>query len=730
MWKALLDSRTLDESDWRRHHRLLRRVLAAHLPALVAIALLLGHPPAETLLSLAIPAALLGLGLAAKSARPGAAVAVAAGLACCSALLVGLTGQEAARVHLLVVAGLVALYRCGPPTLAVVAVTLLGHGFSPAIAALWPGTPPFADPATLADPVPWALVHGAAVLLLAAVVTAQVRRSGAEVGGERDQLARRLTEVELGRRQFVAELLVNLARRAQGAVHRQLEILTTLQQVEREPNRLTELGALERLATRVRRNAENLLVLAGAQPPRPTGGGPRRLGEVVRAATAETDDPGRVQLAVEEQDAVAGHVAADLIHLLAELIDNALRFSPPDSATTVRSGPDPRGDRRLLTITDEGVGMPPAVLADANAVLTEPAEIDLSVSTRLGLRVVARLAQRHRIIVTLTGGATGGVVCTVGLPKSLLAATIPGPAPEAGAGPDAATGAIPAGPAPVPVDFDPVATIPLPRTPPTRAAPPGEAATADPTADPPPLPVRTPARRSILAATAPFAAQPGARRNARRSTQAGRGDGWAGWWDPAGEHPEPSAPPDGGADRTNGRTAPTTWVDPAPAEAAPASTPDTVAGLRKRVPLAGLAPRLRVPPPDAGPTAVRATGQAVETATALSRYQVSRKAATTALGEDAGSDTTGTSDPDLPSVPDPEPDPDPPDRAVDGVALEGTGADPATDDPADRPPPQRAPAPAAEQPNGEPTAGPVADAGPVGPLPAADPAGGSAAGSR
>jgi signal transduction histidine kinase len=287
---------------------------------------------------------------------------------------------------------------------------LLGLGAG--LAAALTGTPP-------GPPWLWAgaLVVG---LALAWLVPAGVGRAVAALRQDGDAVSRRLTDTELHRSEFVAELLVNLARRSQGTVYRQLEILDRLQEGERDEPTLAELFRLEHLATRVQRTANNLLVLAGQQVPR-TGVESAPLREVVRSAITDTEDVERVLFMVDEQQRVTGHAVADLAHLLAELIENAVRFSPPDSVVTVRSArPDQTGRGRLVTVEDWGVGFPAEALAEANALMAEPHEVDLSISQRLGLHVAARLAQRHGVQVTLADGATCGTICTLELPAALF----------------------------------------------------------------------------------------------------------------------------------------------------------------------------------------------------------------------------------------------------------------------------------------------------------------------
>jgi hypothetical protein len=215
-------------------------------------------------------------------------------------------------------------------------------------------------------------------------------------------------------------MLVNLARRNQSMLYRQLDIINQLEDKERDPDALAELFKLDHLATRVRRNAESLLVLSGEQPPR-VWSAPVSLRDVVRAAIAETEDLDRVEFAIDDRLAVTGHSVADLTHLIAELTENAVRFSPPDTVVTIRSRPNRvESGGQVLTVEDWGVGMPQGELATANELLLRPREVDLSVSQRLGFHVVTRLAARHKIEVSLGATPGSGLTAVVVVPAALF----------------------------------------------------------------------------------------------------------------------------------------------------------------------------------------------------------------------------------------------------------------------------------------------------------------------
>ncbi|MFI5046820.1 MAG: nitrate- and nitrite sensing domain-containing protein [Acidimicrobiia bacterium] len=228
-------------------------------------------------------------------------------------------------------------------------------------------------------------------------------------------------------RKGMGDLFVNLARRNQSLLERQLELLDDLERNENEPAALDSLFKLDHMATRMRRNAESLLVLSGAEQPRQWQQ-PIALLDVVRAAAAEIADFPRVELVgVDDTLAIAGRAVADLAHLLAELLENATSFSPPDSAVVVSGAPTEAGF--VLAVSDQGIGMPPERIAEANRLLEKPPAVGLALSRALGLHVVAALATRHEIGVELRPGAPIGLVALVTLPSSVLEAVGTGPTP-------------------------------------------------------------------------------------------------------------------------------------------------------------------------------------------------------------------------------------------------------------------------------------------------------------
>jgi hypothetical protein len=220
-------------------------------------------------------------------------------------------------------------------------------------------------------------------------------------------------------RRNVSSIFVNLARRSQVLVERQLELLDELERDQVEPDALTSLFRLDHLATRMRRNNESLLVLAGTAVPRPRRR-PATLSAVALAAIAEIEQYQRVREDVSADLLVAGRAVADLVHLLGELLDNATSFSARDTSVGL-SGRPLVGGGALVEISDSGIGMSPSALAEANALLAAPPVIDVATSERMGLVVVGHLAARHGVRVQLTG-TTAGVRAAVWLPAALLAA--------------------------------------------------------------------------------------------------------------------------------------------------------------------------------------------------------------------------------------------------------------------------------------------------------------------
>ena len=591
---------TLDQQVWHRRHVFLQWVLLLHVVGLYVFGLWRGYGSAEVATALVAPFACLVMGRLVPQRRL-ASLLITAGLVYCSAALVGFSGGSIeAHFHFFIMIGFIALYQDWVPFLWNILFTVASHG----IGSVWQTNLMFNHPAGQTSPWTWSVIHGVAVL--AACVGVVVFWQNTETEQQKSlRLTKQLADAEITRRKFTADLLVNLARRNQSLMYRQLGLINQLEEQEKDPDALADLFRLDHLATRIRRNAESLLVLSGEDPPR-TWGRPVLLVDVVRAAIAETEDLDRVVFAVDERLAVLGNAVADLTHLLAELVENAVHFSPPEASVIIRTRPYLQlPGAHVLTVEDWGVGIRPEELAEANDLLANPRDVDLSVSQRLGLHVVARLAQRHNIEVSLTPTPGCGVTSAIVLPPELFSTEVAEPASP-----------------PVDQPVSHLAMASAARPAPRPAAPQPAAPTA-----------------ATAVATAP--SWPAA----RGALDRGNPDDaeWAGWWQP------PSDGSENGDDAANGdrggRPAPAAGRDlptgapdrPPGAARGPAATvpmpPPVEPQLARRVPQAHLAPELRrqqaeaaeasAPPPDAE--------QARE---ALSRYQASREAARALVDRD------------------------------------------------------------------------------------------------
>lgn len=215
----------------------------------------------------------------------------------------------------------------------------------------------------------------------------------------------------------ISGVFVNLARRSQVLVHRQLSLLDSMERRSDDPDELSDLFRLDHLTTRMRRHAESLIILSGAAPGR-AWRMPVSLTNVVRAAVSEIEDYARVEVRRLPEAHVIGAAVADLTHLLAELVENAAQFSPPH--TRVRVTGEPVGNGYALEIEDRGLGMGAESLAAANRRIEQSEVLDLFDSDRLGLFVVSRLASRHDVKVHLRTSPYGGTTAVVLLPTVLL----------------------------------------------------------------------------------------------------------------------------------------------------------------------------------------------------------------------------------------------------------------------------------------------------------------------
>jgi signal transduction histidine kinase len=229
----------------------------------------------------------------------------------------------------------------------------------------------------------------------------------------------RLATAQVRLRQALDEAFVSMSRRSQSMVEKQLAIIDELESTEEDPEQLRNLFRLDHLAARMRRYNDNLLVLAGSAL-RTRSAAPVPIADVFRAATSEMEQYERVRLQPVNGVSISGPVAGGLVHLLAELLDNAAMYSPPTSPILLAGSLTPDGGLHL-EITDSGVGIPASELADLNARLAMPGSIDTQVPSRMGLYVVARLAQRGGFTVQLSPRAqAAGTVAEVDVPAPMV----------------------------------------------------------------------------------------------------------------------------------------------------------------------------------------------------------------------------------------------------------------------------------------------------------------------
>ncbi len=369
-------------------------------------------------------------------------------------------------------------------------------------------------------------------------------------------------------RRGVSAVFVNLARRSQVLLHRQLTLLDTMERRTEDPRELEDLFRLDHLTTRMRRHAEGLIILSGGSPGR-AWRKPVRMVDVVRAAVGEVEDYARVQVRPFPGTGLLGSAVADVTHLVAELVENATVFSPPQTQVTVQGEVVAHGF--CLEIDDRGLGLSEQHLEEINQRLAVEQEFDLADTDRLGLFVVSRLARRHGIRVHLRPSPYGGTSAVVLVPRELLAETVE-TAPDAPrqGGEDTGTHRRPPAPA--------TAAGPALRGQGAHAAPAAPAAALGgprpSAAEPSSTPGGLPRRRAATASAAEQAAAEGTGRHRRPGEEDG------------GRPALPAGSPAGGPAGGPG--------------AGPALTPVAGGLLPKRVRQANLAPQLRA---GAGPEA-------------------------------------------------------------------------------------------------------------------------------
>ena len=250
----------------------------------------------------------------------------------------------------------------------------------------------------------------------APVKTTEVARVAAAVASiQQTALTAAATETSL--RTGISQVFVSLARRNLSLLQRQLRLIDDLEEKATHPAALADLFPLDHLTTRMRRHAEGLIILSGSVPGRGWTS-PVPVIDVVRGAVAEVEDYKRVEVVTDSEDMVAGSVVADMIHLLAELIENAALFSPSGTRVEVRA--ERVGNGFAFEIEDRGLGIKPDELDAINAQLGSPADFDLANADQLGLFVVGKLAARHGVRVFLRPSPYGGTTAIVLMPDSII----------------------------------------------------------------------------------------------------------------------------------------------------------------------------------------------------------------------------------------------------------------------------------------------------------------------
>ena len=346
----------------------------------------------------------------------------------------------------------------------------------------------------------------------------------------------RLADNEAGLRGKLSEMFTELSGRGQTLMEHQLRLIDELGQTELDAGRRASLVTMNHLATRMRRYSQNLLVLAGHELPG-RWNRPVMLVDVIRAAVAQTGEYERVSVSVQPDIAVSGPAVIDVVHLIAELAENAASLSAADTPVDI-SGRALVTGGVLVEVTDQGVGMNPETMAQANWRLENPPPVDVAVSRNMGLFVVGKLAMRHGVKVRLQPAATGGLTALVWLPDAVIVLPEAGGAASPGpAEPD--TMASSTRPAPTPEDVRTLQPAGLGRCPPGLACDPATPGLpcgcvplsrfpprVRPSAGPRPPPARSqPRPASPLTSKGPASRRPASGRPASRPPRIPQGNG-------------------------------------------------------------------------------------------------------------------------------------------------------------------------------------------------------------
>jgi signal transduction histidine kinase len=412
MWLPREDS--LSAEAFAQRHRTLSILLGAHLPILIVFGIVRGYDALHVVAEIGFAGLLLGIARLPATPRRLQGILVSAGFVWCSAVLVHFSGGVIeAHFHFFVILGFIALYQDWAAFGWAIVFTALSHGIGSTLAP----TLMFNHDAAVQRPWTWALVHAGMVLFAAAGQIIGWRH--AELSQHQaTQLNTELVREQASRQASYSRIYVNLARRNQSLLHRQLAVIDQLEEHEEDPETLRKLFALDHLTTRVRRNAESLLVMAGEDSPR-RWTAPVVLADIARAAASEIEQYERADVRVADPIAVAGGVVVDLTHLLAELIENAAEYSSPTSSVLVGGYATPDG--AVVTVEDHGISMSQTDLDAANQTLANPPELDEEVVRHLGFQVVGRLARKLHLRVHLRPTVGGGITAVIEIPSTLLA---------------------------------------------------------------------------------------------------------------------------------------------------------------------------------------------------------------------------------------------------------------------------------------------------------------------
>ena len=407
---------SLPDEEFHARHRAMVVLLVLHLPILTAYGLSQGADLVPLLVELAPMAVLLGLAVVTQLPRTARAFAAGTGLLYASLVLLHLSGGASeAAVHFLIVLAFAFLYRVW--SLFGWAIALMAFSYT-----LLDLASPLLDATGVPHQTPemalGALVAAGSLasigLILAWKSAADHLHSAVaslEMAKERDEMA--------ARRDAYGKMYVNLARRSQSLVDRQLAVIDELEDDVDDPDILAGVFELDHLTTRIRRHGESLLVVADVDLPARSNE-PVPLSDVVRGAQSEIEQYRRVDARIDPSIAIHGPATRDLVHLLAELLDNATTYSPPSATVKVHARAGDNGSV-VVTVEDRGLGLTPDRLAQANRDLQDTDELDENSIRHLGFRVIARLAAKHGVTVRLTSTNGGGVTAWVELPQAIVA---------------------------------------------------------------------------------------------------------------------------------------------------------------------------------------------------------------------------------------------------------------------------------------------------------------------